>query len=101
MKTVFLLVDALKSLYLTEENMPFLYSLSKKGYYVKQVIPCAGFCERSEIFSGLDGYDTGNFTAIGYLPGSSPYKDDGLVLSLFELIKRMSPRVYGRLFNRW
>lgn len=31
MKLVFVLVDALKSLYLTEENMPFLYNLSKKG----------------------------------------------------------------------
>lgn len=101
MKTVFILVDALKSLYLTEEDMPFLYSLSKEGYFIKQIIPCAGFCERSEIFSGLDGYDTGNFTAIGYLPERSPYKDDGLVLEFFELLKGISPRFCGRLFNYW
>lgn len=101
MKTVFILVDALKSLYLTEEDMPFLYSLSKEGYFIKQIIPCAGFCERSEIFSGLDGYDTGNFTAIGYLPERSPYKDDGLVLEFFELLKGISSRLYRRLFNHW
>lgn len=81
--------------------MPFLFSLSKKGYYIKQILPCAGFCERSEIFSGLDGYDTGNFTAIGYMPECSPYKNDGFILGLFELLKKTYPRVYIRLFNRW
>ena len=101
MKVVFVLVDALKSLYLTEENMPFLYSLSQKGYYIRQIIPCSGFCERSEIFSGLDGYDTGNFTAIGYLPEVSPYKDDGLMLGVFNIIKMISPRLYGRIFRHW
>ena len=101
MKTVFVLVDALKSLYLCEENMPFLYSLSKKGYYIKQIIPCSGFCERSEIFSGLDGYDTGNFTAIGYIPEESPYKNDGLFLSVLEGIKKINQRVYYSVFHRW
>lgn len=101
MKTVFILVDALKSLYLTEDNMPFLFSLSKKGYYIKQISPCAGFCERSEIFSGLDGYDTGNFTAIGYIPERSPYRNDGFILGLFELLKKTYLRAYNRLFNRW
>lgn len=81
--------------------MPFLYSLSRKGYYIRQIIPCAGFCERSEIFSGLDGYDTGNFTAIGYLPENSPYKNDEWALKWFELIKKGSNRVYCRLFNSW
>lgn len=101
MRVVFVLVDALKSLYLTEKNMPFLYSLSKEGFFIKQIIPCAGFCERSEIFSGLDGYDTGNFTAIGYIPERSPYKNDGIVLSVFELLKSVSPRLYSRLFCMW
>ena len=101
MKTVFVLVDALKSLYLTEENMPFLYSLSQNGRYVKQIIPCAGFCERSEIFSGLDGYDTGNFTAIGYLPEESPYKEDGLVLWIAEALEIINRRVSRKLFRMW
>ena len=81
--------------------MPFLYSLSKKGYYIKQIIPCSGFCERSEIFSGLDGFDTGNFTAIGYLPEYSPYKKDKNILRLFEVIKNCNERVYGKLFRIW
>lgn len=101
MKTVFVLVDALKSLYLTEENMPFLYSLSKKGYYIKQIIPCSGFCERSEIFSGLDGYETGNFTAIGFLPEKSPYSKNGAILKLFSLLDAFSNRVARKLFSKW
>lgn len=101
MKTVFVLVDALKSLYLTEENMPFLYSLSRKSYYVRQIIPCAGYCERSEIFSGLDGYDTGNFTAVGYLPEESPYKDDGFILGVAGFCDKISSRVARKLFQIW
>lgn len=101
MKTVFVLVDALKSLYLTEENMPFLYSLSSQGYYIKQIIPCSGFCERSEIFSGLDGYDTGNFTAIGFLPEKSPYRNNGAILKLFGLADSFSSRIARKLFSKW
>ena len=101
MQTVFVLVDALKSLYLTEENMPCLFSLSKKGHYIQQIIPCAGYCERSEVFSGLDGYETGNFTAIGYLPENSPYKSDGFVLSIAEHLERINSRVARKLFSIW
>ena len=101
MKTVFVLVDALKSLYLTEENMPFLYSLSQKGHYVQQIIPCAGYCERSEVFSGLDGYETGNFTAIGYLPENSPYKKYGLILNIAECLEKINYRVARKLFSIW
>lgn len=101
MKTVFVLVDALKSLYLTEDNMPFLYSLSRQGYYIKQVIPCAGFCERSEIFSGLDGFDTGNFTAIGYLPEYSPYKHDRFVLRFACIIELFCKILSRKMFSKW
>jgi hypothetical protein len=101
MKTIFVLVDALKTLYLTEDNMPFLFSLSQKSLYIKEILPCAGFCERSEIFSGLDGYDTGNFTAIGYIPEESPYKNDKTILTCFGLLKKVSPRLYYRLISSW
>lgn len=101
MKTVFVLVDALKSLYLTEENMPFLYKLAKSNYLVKEIVPCAGFCERSEIFSGLDGYDTGNFTAIGYLPELSPYKNDRFIISIASFFSKIHPTFTKRLFQKW
>lgn len=101
MKTVFVLVDALKSLYLTQENMPFLFELSQRSYYIRNIIPCAGFCERSEIFTGLDGYDTGNFSAIGFLPESSPYKNDRIILKSFCILNQISTRICKRLFTRW
>lgn len=101
MKTVFILVDALKSTYLTEENMPFLYSLAKENFYVKEIIPCVGFCERSEIFTGLDGYDTGNFTAIGYSKENSPYKSDKLVLKLATLISSIHSGITKKIFQKW
>lgn len=101
MKTVFVLVDALKSSYLTHDNMPFLYELSQKSYYIQNIIPCAGFCERSEIFSGLDGYDTGNFTAIGYIPENSPYSKDSLVPFLSGIIESISERLSRRIFSKW
>lgn len=101
MKTVFVLVDALKSLYLTEDNMPFLYELSTSSYFIQNIIPCAGFCERSEIFTGLDGYDTGNFTAIGYMPEDSPYKRDGSIINFFQFVDLLNKRVSNRFFSRW
>ena len=104
MKTIFILCDALKSLYLTQDNMPFLYSLSGKGYYIKNIIPCAGFCERSEIFSGLDAYDTGNFTAIGYLPENSVVADSSFAIYdapvwLFGVVTSLMHMVWTKMFG--
>ena len=101
MKLVFVLVDALKSLYLTEENMPFLYNLSKKGRHIKQIIPSPGFCERSEIFSGLDCYDTGNFTAIGYLPENSPYANDKVAIQIASLSEKICKKITRMGFQKW
>lgn len=97
MKTVFVLVDALKSDYLTKENMPFLYSLSQESRYIKHVIPSPGFCERSEIFSGLDAYDTGCFSAIAYLPKLSQYRSDKFLLKLASGVETISKK-YTRFF---
>lgn len=95
MKTLFILVDALKSTYLTHDNMPFLYALSQKGKYIKNIIPSPGFCERSEIFTGLDSYDSGNFCAIGYLPEQSSYCKEKMPLFVFEMLGLLSKR-YAR-----
>ncbi len=100
MKTIFILVDALKSNYLTPENMPFLYHLSQENRYIRQIIPSPGYCERSEIFSGLDGFDTGNFSAIGYIPEESPYKNDGLILKTFTLLEKFSYKYARYAFHR-
>ena len=101
MKTLFVLVDALKSNYVNEDNMPFLYSLLSDNYFVKEIIPCSGFCERSEIFSGKDGYETGNFTAIGYIPEGSPYKNKRCILRLFHYFEKINSNFTRRLFGKW
>lgn len=92
MKLVFILVDALKASYLTKDNMPFLYGIAQKNRYIKHVIPSAGFCERCEILSGLDGFDTGNFTAIGYKPEESSYS--GFNFAIFFLRKLVAIHPY-------
>ena len=50
MKIILFLLDAYKGEYLSKSNTPFLYNLSKKGKYIENIIPSAGFCERTEIF---------------------------------------------------
>ena len=62
---IFVLVDAMRSDYISQNNTPFIYNLSQKYFYVKKVRPSVGFCERSEIISGLNYEKTGYFTAIG------------------------------------
>lgn len=101
MKHVFLLIDALRSTYLTEENMPFLYSLTTKGLYIKNIDPSPGFCERSEIFSGLDCFETGNFTAIGYYPSKSVYRDWKCTLALADFCSYFAPDMVRKLFKRY
>ena len=73
MTTILLLLDAFRCSYLTEETTPFLYKCAKEGEYYVGVEQSLGFCERSEILTGLSGDETGFFTAIGFNPPSSPF----------------------------
>ena len=95
MRLVFVLVDALKSTYLKKENMPFLYNLANEKYWIKEIQAGGGFCERSEIITGLDGYDSGNFTAIGLSENANEYASLNLVLPFFEIADKISKR-YSR-----
>lgn len=97
MKLVLVLVDALKSSYLTQDNMPFLWSLSRSSRYIKRIVPSAGFCERGELFSGLDCYDTGNFSAIGYLPEFSCYHKKEWMLGAIRQTSHISEKICRRL----
>ena len=63
-KVVLILVDALKYSYITKQNTPFLYQLSRNNISI--VKPSGGFCERSEIFSGLTPNESDFFTALAY-----------------------------------
>lgn len=73
-KTVFVLIDALRSDYINDNDSPFLNGFAMKNNYYKTVIQSRSFCERSEIFTGLSSKESGFFTAIGYNPDFSPYQ---------------------------
>ena len=76
MKVVLFVLDAFRYDYITKENTPFLWECRKQGRNIKHVIPSAGFCERTEIFTGLKPNESGFFTAIGYDPQKSTYRDN-------------------------
>ena len=89
--TVLILLDAFRNDYLDKQTTPFLYSCAKNGHHVKKVIPSFGFCERAEILSGKTPAQSGYFTAIGYDPSKSPYKNFGLILTFFSYIEKLLP----------
>ena len=95
---IFVLVDAMRSDYISKKNTPFLYSLSKKYFYIKKVKPSLGFCERSEIISGLNYEKTGYFTAIGRNKQKSEYKKlsntYGAVLEKINSFILLMPKIY-------
>lgn len=104
MKVILFLLDAFRYDYISKETTPFLWDCTKKGKYIKHIIPSAGFCERTEIFTGLKPNESGFFTAIGFDPEKSQYKTNYL-LSLFGKIetlicrfdnKKLKPSVYFR-----
>ena len=74
MKTVLFLIDACRYDYISKDVTPFLWECSNTGMYYKHVVPSAGFCERTEIFTGKKPNESGFFTAIGFDPQKSTYR---------------------------
>lgn len=73
MSTVLILLDAFRHDYLTEDATPFLWRCAQEGEHYQGVEQSLGFCERSEMLTGLRGDETGFFTAVGFDPPNSPY----------------------------
>jgi hypothetical protein len=63
-KTLYIVVDALRSDYVRKSKMPHLSKLAEHSVYVEHLIPSPGFCERVEILTGKENAETGYFTAI-------------------------------------
>lgn len=74
MSTIFILLDGYRYDYLSADNTPFLWKCAHEGEYYMSVEQSLGYCERSEILTGLRGDQTGFFTAIGFDPQNSPYR---------------------------
>lgn len=100
MKTIFILVDALKSKYVCENDMPFLYEFIKNNYTIGEINPSPGFCERSEIFTGLNSFDSGNFTAIARDPKISEYKGYKF-LAFLKCIFSFNKRVQNFIIRKY
>lgn len=103
MKTVLILVDALRYDYLDQKTMPYLHTLSKMGLYIKKIEPNFGFCERTEILTGVTPNISGNFTAIGYDPQKSEYKKAKhlfTIFSYFPCLDKYFRYVYIKLLGK-
>lgn len=87
--TVLFLLDAFRADYLDAAVTPFLASCAQNGHHVMRVRPSFGFCERAEILTGRTPEETGYFTAIGYDPEKSPYKNYKSVLALLHFSERI------------
>ena len=62
-KKIIILIDAFRWDYISKVYTPFLYSLSNNSYYIKQIIPAPGFCERTELFTGSGPFESKMFLA--------------------------------------
>ena len=88
MSTILLLLDAFRHDYLSPENTPFLWKCAQEGEHYEGVEQSLGFCERTEILTGLRGDESGFFTAVGFDPANSPYADVGS-LHLLNVAERV------------
>ena len=82
-KVIFILIDAFRSSYLSSKNTPFLKDYSANNLLIKTVTQSRSYCERAEIFTGKTCKELGLFTAIGFDPSHSPFKN----LKFIKLIK--------------
>ena len=95
---VLILVDALSGKYITEDNMPFLYNWAQENNYVKRIYASCGYCERTEVFTGMYPSTSNNFTAIGHYEGNNIYSNS-FVLRSMSLLEKISRKNTRRLFN--
>lgn len=112
-KTLYVVVDALRSDYVCKTKMPKVAQLAENSVHVEQLVPSPGFCERVEILTGRENTDTGYFTAIDRIDPS--HKNTflfgmlswcsiclGMIESLFKsyLIFRIRKRLTSRIMKR-
>ena len=99
MATFLFVCDAMRSDYISKEITPFLWGCLQNGEYYKKVIPGYGFCERTEILTGLHSSESGFFTAIGYDPDNSTY--NGIkYLKALEYMERIIPKTLKVPFKK-
>jgi len=64
-RKVIVILDAFRWDYVSKSQTPFLYNFKEQNLYIQKLVASPGFCERSEIFTGLAPKQSGNFLAYG------------------------------------
>lgn len=70
--TFFLYLDGCRYDYISQENTPFLYQLSKDGFF-SRVKTVPGFTQEATMMTGKEPNETGYFTWYRYAPDRSPF----------------------------
>lgn len=110
---VYILLDAFRGDYISKENTPFLHSLSEKrnNSFYESVVPSLSFCERTEIFSGIEPTESLFFTALKRDPNKSSFKKFKVLLNILHSIelllklngkyKRLYRKIISKAFKLW
>ncbi len=73
-KIIFLLLDAFRHDYINPIDTPFLFEGTKRGVYGKKLRSTTGFTQRTAIFTGTKGTESGAFTMFNFDAENSPFQ---------------------------
>lgn len=73
-KVLFVLLDAFRHDYINSVDTPFLYSRISQGIYAKKLKSVAGFTQRTAIYTGTSGGESGMFTMFTFDSEKSPFR---------------------------
>ena len=100
-KVVLVLLDAFRSDYISKKNTPFLHNLAMNNIFYEKLIPSFGFCERTEILVGLTPLESECFTAFGFNPSASPYREyKNLFIFLDGVESLLKIKIFSKIIRR-
>jgi predicted AlkP superfamily pyrophosphatase or phosphodiesterase len=73
-KVLFILLDAFRHDYINSIDTPFLYSKTHVGVYAEKLKSTTGFTQRTAIYTGTSGVESGMFTMFTFDPEGSPFQ---------------------------
>jgi len=73
-KVLFVLLDAFRHDYINPVDTPFLYTKTHKGIYAQKLKSVAGFTQRTAMYTGTTGTESGMFTMYTFDAENSPFR---------------------------
>jgi predicted AlkP superfamily pyrophosphatase or phosphodiesterase len=97
-KVLFILLDAFRHDYINAVDTPFLYAKTRAGIYAKKLKSTTGFTQRTAIYTGTSGIDSGMFTMFTFDPDGSPFRfvTNDRRLQRYERKKALLSRIPAR-----